>query len=60
MLNESIGFHELLEILPSHKVVLATILLARAGSTGGVRDAKPVAVGVLSKQALEESGLAGA
>ena len=60
MLNEPIGFNKLLEVLTGNEVVLATVLFAGAGSTGGVRNAETVAVGVLGEQALEEGGFAGA
>lgn len=60
MLNEAIGFYKLCEILPGHKVVFATVLLARARAAGRVRDAEAVALGVLGEEALEEGGLAGA
>jgi hypothetical protein len=55
MLNEPIGLHKLSKLLPSDKVVLATVLLASARSAGGVRDAEAVALGVLFEEALEES-----
>ena len=60
MLNESVLLHKLRESLPCDEVVLAAVLLAGARSTGGVRDAEAVALGVLGEEALEEGGLAGA
>lgn len=60
MLDEPIGLDEFAKLLPRDEVVLATVLLAGARSTGGVRNAEAVALGVLGEEALEESGLAGA
>jgi len=53
MLNEPIGLDKLIKILPSHKVVLATVFFASARPAGGVRDAETVALGVLGEEALE-------
>jgi hypothetical protein len=54
MLNEAVRLDKLSKLLPCDKVVLATVLLAGARATGGVRDAEAVALGVLLEEALEE------
>jgi len=60
VLDETVRLDELLESLAGDKVVLATVLLARARAAGRVRDAEAVAVRVLGEEAFEEGRLAGA
>jgi len=60
VLDETIRFDELLEVLAGDKVVFATVLLACARAAGRVRDAEAEAVWVLGEEALEEGGFAGA
>jgi hypothetical protein len=60
MLDEALVVDQLKELLLLDKVVLATILLSTARASRGVRDAEAKLVGILLKQALEDSGLAGA
>jgi hypothetical protein len=59
VLDETILFHQFLEVFAGDKVVFAAVLLACARAAGRVRDAEAEAVWVLGEEALEEGGFAG-